>query len=279
MFHRVLIANRGEIACRIIRTLRRLGVESVAVFSEADAHAAHVAMADRAECVGPAPVKESYLDGARVIEAARRQGADAVHPGYGLLSENAEFAAACETAGLVFVGPTPEQIRRFGLKHEARALAAASEVPLLPGSGLLRDLDHARDEAARIGYPVMLKSTAGGGGIGMQRCRDEAELRAAFPAVERLSRSNFKQAGLFVERWVEAARHIEVQIFGDGRGRVLALGERDCSVQRRNQKVIEETPAPDLPAAVRERLWRRRGASRRGGRAIARPAPSSSSTT
>ena len=254
MFKRVLIANRGEIACRIIRTLHRLGVEAVAVYSEADAHAPHVAMADAAECVGPPPVKESYLDAGRIIAAGLRHGAEAVHPGYGLLSENAAFAEACEAAGLVFIGPTPEQLRRFGLKHQARALAAASAVPLLPGSGLLADLDHARAEAARVGYPVMLKSTAGGGGIGMQRCRDAEDLAAAFPVVERLSRSNFKDAGLFVERWVAAARHVEVQIFGDGQGGVVGLGERDCSVQRRNQKVIEETPAPGLPAAVREQL-------------------------
>jgi urea carboxylase len=254
MFKRVLIANRGEIACRIVRTLRRLHVSPIALYSEADAHAPHVALADVAECIGAAPVKESYLDAGRVIAAALRHDAEAVHPGYGLLSENTAFAAACERAGLVFIGPTPEQIRRFGLKHEARAVAAACEVALLPGSGLLRDLDHARAEAARIGYPVMLKSTAGGGGIGMQRCRSEAELVAAFPAVERLSTSNFSESGLFVERWVERARHVEVQIFGDGRGHVLALGERDCSVQRRNQKVIEESPAPDLPEAVRQRL-------------------------
>ena len=254
MFRRVLIANRGEIACRIIRTLRRLGVGPVAVYSEADAHAPHVALADAAECIGAAPVKESYLDAGRVIAAALRHGAEAIHPGYGLLSENAEFAAACEGAGLAFIGPTPEQVRRFGLKHEARALAAACKVPLLPGSGLLRDLDQARAEATRIGYPVMLKSSAGGGGIGMQRCRDEAELVAAFPIVERLGRSNFQDGGLFVERWVEVARHIEVQIFGNGTGSVIALGERDCSVQRRNQKVIEETPAPGLPPAVREHL-------------------------
>ena len=255
MFRRVLIANRGEIACRIIRTLRRLGVEVVAIYSEADTYAPHVALADLTECVGPSPVKDSYLVAERVIAAGIKHGADAVHPGYGLLSENAAFAEACEHAGIRFIGPTPDHLRRFGLKHEARALAAAADVPLLPGSGLLDDVAHARTEAARVGYPVMLKSTAGGGGIGMQLCRDASELDAAFPIVERLSRSNFSQAGLFVERYVAAARHVEVQIFGDGRGTVVALGERDCSVQRRNQKVIEETPAPHLPAAVRAQLW------------------------
>jgi urea carboxylase len=254
MIRRVLVANRGEIACRIMRTLRRLDMQSIAVFSEADAHALHVAMADVAVCLGPAPVKESYLAVDRLLAVAREHGADAVHPGYGLLSENAEFAAACERDGIAFIGPTPEQIRRFGLKHEARLLAAAAAVPLLPGSGILADIEHARAEAARVGYPVMLKSTAGGGGIGMALCADDAALRAAFPAVERLSRGNFSDGGLFVERYVAAARHIEVQIFGDGRGTVAALGERDCSLQRRNQKVVEETPAPGLPDAVRSEL-------------------------
>ena len=254
MFRRVLIANRGEIACRTLRTLRRLGVESIAVYSEADAHAPHVALADVAVSVGPAPVKDSYLVSEKIVSAAREHGADAVHPGYGLLSENADFAEACERADIAFVGPTPEQIRRFGLKHEARALAQASGVPLLPGSGILSGVDHGRAEAARVGYPVMLKSTASGGGIGMQLCADEASLATAFPTVERLSRSNFREAGLFVERYVEAARHVEVQIFGDGRGTVAALGERDCSLQRRNQKVVEETPAPNLPDAVRAQL-------------------------
>lgn len=254
MFRRVLIANRGEIACRVLRTLRALGVETVAVYSEADAHAPHVAMADVAVCVGPPPVKESYLAVERIVAAGVDHGAQAVHPGYGLLSENADFADACEAAGLRFIGPTPDQIRRFGLKHEARAIAAAHGVPLLPGSELVRDVAHAQAEAARVGFPVMLKSTAGGGGIGMQLCRNADELATAFPVVERLSRSNFKEAGLFVERFVAAARHVEVQIFGDGRGRVVSLGERDCSVQRRNQKVIEETPAPRLPDAVRRQL-------------------------
>ncbi len=254
MIRRVLVANRGEIACRIMRTLRRLGIESVAVFSEADAHAPHVALADVAVCVGPPPVKESYLAGERVLAAGREHGADGVHPGYGLLSEHAGFAASCEAAGLAFIGPAPEQIRRFGLKHEARALAEAAGVPLLPGSGIVADVAEARAEAARVGYPVMLKSTAGGGGIGMARCSDDAALRAAFPMVERLSRGNFGTGGLFVERYVESARHIEVQIFGDGRGVVAALGERDCSLQRRNQKVVEETPAPGLADDVRSLL-------------------------
>lgn len=255
MFDKVLIANRGAIACRIIRTLRRLGVRSVAVYSDADRHSMHVAMADEAIHIGAAPAAESYLQQDRIIAAARESGAQAIHPGYGFLSENAAFAERCEAAGVVFVGPSPQQMRSFGLKHTARELAQAQEVPLLPGSGLLNNVEHAALEAAAIGYPVMLKSTAGGGGIGMQLCRSGEELAAAFHTVERLAASNFSQGGVFIEKFVEQARHIEVQIFGDGRGNVVALGERDCSVQRRNQKVIEETPAPRLDDRTRQHLF------------------------
>jgi urea carboxylase len=254
MFDTVLIANRGAIACRIIRSLKQLGLKSVAVYSEADADSAHVAMADVAVCIGPAPATQSYLDGERILQAARESGAGAIHPGYGFLSENPAFAEACEAAGITFVGPTPGQMRAFGLKHTARALALAQGVPLLPGSALLADLDEARREAARIGFPVMLKSTAGGGGIGMRLVRGEAELAEAYEAVARLARSHFKDAGLYVEKYVEQARHIEVQLFGDGQGRVVALGERDCSAQRRHQKVVEETPAPHLPEAARQAM-------------------------
>jgi urea carboxylase len=254
MFKKVLIANRGAIACRIIRTLRKLQVGSVAVYSEADAHSLHVTQADEAVCIGPAPAAESYLKFDAIFAAARRTGAEAIHPGYGFLSENAEFAAACAREGFVFIGPTPEHMREFGLKHTARALAARSGVPLLPGSGLLEDVVQAHAEAARIGYPVMLKSTAGGGGIGMRLCANPGELGEAFASVRRLSESAFKQGGLYLEKFVGVARHIEVQIFGDGRGRVVALGERDCSAQRRNQKVIEETPAPGITEAMRRDL-------------------------
>lgn len=254
MFDKVLIANRGAIACRIARTLKRLGIRSVAVYSEADAHSLHVRQADEAVCIGPAPAAESYLDTQRILEVARDTGAGAIHPGYGFLSENAAFAEACEAAGIAFIGPTPQQMRDFGLKHTARKLARDNDIPLLPGTGLLDDLAHAQREALRIGYPVMLKSTAGGGGIGMQLCRSEQELTEAFHSVERLARNNFSQGGIFLEKYVQTARHIEVQIFGDGQGRVVALGERDCSVQRRNQKVIEETPAPGIGEALRERL-------------------------
>jgi urea carboxylase len=255
VFNKVLIANRGEIACRVIRTLNRLGVASVAVHSEADEHSKHVALATEALCIGPAPARESYLSSERVIEAALRTGAQAVHPGYGFLSENAEFAEACEARGLVFIGPTPEQMRRFGLKHEAREIAERERVPLLPGTGLLSSAAEALNRASVIGYPVMIKSTAGGGGIGLQRCETPEELEERFIAVERLSKNSFGRGGVFLEKFVRRARHVEVQIFGDGSGTVATLGERDCSAQRRNQKVIEETPAPHLPEHVRQALW------------------------
>jgi len=254
VFAKVLIANRGAIACRIIRTLRRMGVRSVAVFSEADAGSLHVAQADEAVCIGPAAATSSYLNGPALIAAAREHGAQAVHPGYGFLSENAEFAAQCESAGLVFIGPTPENIRAFGLKHTARELASARGVPLVPGSGILDSAAAARDAAARVGFPLILKATAGGGGIGMRVCADEAALEEAYPFVARLAGNNFANAGVYLERFVPEARHVEVQIFGDGRGHVVALGERDCSLQRRNQKIIEETPAPRLPAGTRARM-------------------------
>jgi urea carboxylase len=254
MFSKVLIANRGAIACRIIRTLKRLGVHSVAVYSEADAQARHVREADEAYLIGPAPAAESYLRAERILEVARQCGAQAIHPGYGFLSENPAFSEACEAAGIAFIGPTADQMRAFGLKHTARDLAEAQGVPLLPGTGLLSDAAQARAEAERIGYPVMLKSTAGGGGIGMRLVWSETELSDAFASVGRLAAANFKDAGLFIEKYVEQARHIEVQVFGDGAGGVVALGERDCSVQRRNQKVIEETPAPGLSDAQRSSL-------------------------
>ncbi|MCA8427461.1 urea carboxylase [Burkholderia seminalis] len=253
-FSKVLVANRGEIACRVIRTLKRLGIASVAIYSDADRDARHVALADEAVRVGPAPAADSYLNVAAILAAARETGAQAVHPGYGFLSEHAGFADACEAAGLRFIGPRGDHMRAFGLKHTARELAAAQGVALLPGTGLLDDVATALAEADAIGYPVMLKSTAGGGGIGMSLCRDAAQLGAAFESVVRLGTANFAHAGVYLEKFVEHARHIEVQIFGDGRGGAISLGERDCSVQRRNQKVIEETPAPDLTDAERDAL-------------------------
>lgn len=255
MFKKVLIANRGAIACRIIRTLDRLGIASVAVYSEADRHALHTRRAKEKVAIGPSAAAESYLNVEAILAAARATGAEAIHPGYGFLSENPNFAEACRDAGIVFIGPRPEHMRAFGLKHKARELAEAANVPLAPGSGLIRHIDHAREEAARIGYPVMLKSTAGGGGIGLQLVQQAEDLAPLYERVERLARNNFKDAGIFLEKYVARGRHIEVQIFGDGNGRVVALGERDCSAQRRNQKVIEETPAPGLSDQARLALW------------------------
>ena len=254
MFKKVLVANRGAIALRIFRTLRRMGIGSVAVHSTPT----------RARCSSPPPTRR-WRSAARrrrratstPIGSSRRSRAPAPRPsipGYGFLAENAEFAARCERTGIVFIGPTPEQMRAFGLKHTARALATEARLPLLPGTGLLADLAEAQAAASRIGFPVMLKSTAGGGGIGMRRCASADELAAAFDSVVRLGGAHFKDKGVYLEKLVDPARHVEVQIFGDGAGRVLALGQRDCSLQRRNQKVVEETPPPGLSAATRAGL-------------------------
>ncbi len=254
MFKRVLIANRGEIAVRIARTLRAMGVESVAIYSDADRSSPHVTLADRAVHLPGNAAAETYLRADLIVAAAKAEGAQAIIPGYGFLAENADFAEQCEAAGIVFIGPTPDQIRRFGLKHASREIAEAAGVPLVPGTGLLSGLEEAKAAAQRLGYPVMLKSTAGGGGIGLMRCGDEGELVGAFETVQRLAKNFFKDTGVFLERCIDDARHVEVQIFGDGTGTVAALGERDCSLQRRNQKVVEETPAPNLPTATRTKL-------------------------
>jgi urea carboxylase len=252
MFSKVLVANRGAIAVRILRTLRKLGIASVAVYTQADQDSLHVDFADEAVLIGEGPAKESYLNAELILETALKTGAQAIHPGYGFLSENADFARACRDAGIVFIGPTPEQMETFGLKHAAREIAQRAGVPMLPGTPLITDLDEAVHAAARIGYPVILKSTAGGGGIGMRVCADEAALRAAYDGVRHLAENNFKNNGLFLEKYIATARHVEVQLFGNRFGEVVALGERDCSVQRRNQKVIEESPAPNLPDSVRQ---------------------------
>ncbi|WP_455852351.1 urea carboxylase [Pantoea endophytica] len=254
MFSTVLIANRGEIACRAIRTLKRLGVKSVAVYSDADRNARHVKEADVAIALGGDKASDSYLRIDKILAAAQETGAEAIWPGYGFLSESLPFADACEKAGIVFVGPTAQQIGEFGLKHRARELAASAGVPMTPGTPLLSSLEEALSAADTIGYPVMLKSTAGGGGIGLTRCTDDDALRNAWESVRRLGEQFFSDAGVFLERCIDRARHVEVQIFGDGSGKVIALGERDCSLQRRNQKVVEETPAPNLPQATREAL-------------------------
>ncbi|UJP05102.1 MAG: urea carboxylase [Nitrosomonas sp.] len=255
MFSKILIANRGAIACRIIRTLRRMQITSAAVYTEADAFSRHVSEADEAYCIGEGIAAESYLRTDKILAVAKQCGAQAIHPGYGFLSENADFAEQCAAQGICFIGPTPQQMRAFGLKHTARALASDNQVPLLPGTGLLANMDDACQQSKHIGYPVMLKSTAGGGGIGMRLCWNQEELIAAYESVKQLAQNNFKDAGLYLEKFVDQARHIEVQIFGDGSGQVVALGERDCSMQRRNQKVVEETPAPHITPQLRQTLW------------------------
>ena len=254
MFDKLLIANRGAIACRILRTLRALDVKSVAVYSEADAASLHIQQADEAHSLGEGAASDTYLVVDKILGIARQTGAKAIHPGYGFLSENASFAEACEAAGIAFVGPTPEQLRVFGLKHTARALAKQHGVPMLQGTELLENLDAALKAGEQVGYPVMLKSTAGGGGIGMRVCHSANELSDAFEAVKRLGQNNFSDSGVFIEKYIQRARHLEVQVFGDGAGEVIALGVRDCSVQRRNQKVLEETPAPNLPTGMAEAL-------------------------
>ncbi|OSC40528.1 urea carboxylase [Mycobacterium decipiens] len=253
-FDTVLVANRGEIACRIMRSAAALGLKTVAVYSDADGGAAHVQMADVAVRLGPGPAAQSYLRADLVIEAALQTGAGAIHPGYGFLSENSDFARAATAAGVVFVGPTPEQLQIFGDKHTAREAARSAGVPLLAGSGLLDSVEHAVAEADRVGFPVMIKAVGGGGGIGMQACHNAQQLRAAYDRVQRLAAANFSADGVFLERFITRARHVEVQVFGDGAGRVLSLGTRDCTLQRRNQKVIEEAPAPLLPEEVADEL-------------------------
>jgi acetyl-CoA carboxylase biotin carboxylase subunit len=252
MFRRILIANRGEIARRIARTCARLGVETVAIHSAVEAGAPHVRAADRAVCVGPAPVVESYLNVAAIIDAARSTDAEAVHPGYGLLSERAQFAEAVAQAGLVFIGPSPEAMRLMASKTTARARMAAAGVPIAPGSdGPLRPEDDAEAIAAGIGYPVMVKASDGGGGIGMTVVHEPSRLASAVDRARRGALRAFGSDAVYLEHYVERSRHVEVQIFGDAHGTVLHLGDRECSVQRRHQKVTEEAPAPALPPETR----------------------------
>jgi urea carboxylase len=253
-FDTVLVANRGEIARRVIRTARALGLRTVAVYSEADRAAPHVREAHEAVLIGPARPRDSYLNVPGILAAAKRTGAGAIHPGYGFLSENASFARAAEEAGIAFAGPAPEQLEAFGSKHTARELARAAGVPMMAGTGLLETAADAVEQARAIGFPVMVKATGGGGGIGMQACADETAVAEAFARVQRLATANFGVGGVFLERLVRPARHVEVQVFGDGTGQVAVLGDRDCSLQRRNQKVIEEAPAPGLPPSLRRRL-------------------------
>ena len=249
MFEKILIANRGEIACRVARAARALGVKTVAVFSDADAKALHVEACDEAVRLGPPPARESYLDGAKILAAARQTGARAIHPGYGFLSEQAEFAEACAQAGIVFVGPPPGAMRAIKDKAQARSVMRAAGVPVVPGSeGHVGEEVGAKAAASSLGYPLLVKAAAGGGGIGMQVARDEQELMKALRACADRARASFGKDAVYLERYFERPRHVEVQILGDGR-LTLAVGARECSIQRRHQKVIEEAPPPafDLP--------------------------------
>ena len=253
-FKRILIANRGAIATRIIRTLNSMDIESIAVYAQSDRNSLHVQHASDAFLLGDGGPAQTYLDIDKLIAVAHENQCEAIHPGYGFLSENTTFVERCESESIVFIGPEARHIALFGQKHVARDLAMAADVPLLPGSNLLKSLEDAVFQANAIGYPVMLKSTAGGGGIGMHLCANEAELLDTFDSVQRLSANNFANDGVFLEKAISHARHIEVQVFGDGKGKVLSIGERDCSAQRRNQKVVEECPAPNLSDSIRQAL-------------------------
>jgi len=244
MFRKVLVANRGEIAVRVIRTLREMGIGSVAVFSDVDRTSLHVRMADEAEHIGPSPSAESYLRIDRILDATRRHGAEAIHPGYGFLSENADFAAACEDAGIVFIGPSAESIRSMGSKTAARQTAIAGDAPVVPGTAGTANIDEVRAFAAEHGYPVLLKAVAGGGGKGMRRIDREANLESAFRDASSEAERAFRNPELYVEKLIERSRHIEIQVLGDRHGNLVHLGERECSIQRRHQKVIEECPSP-----------------------------------
>ena len=254
MFEKVLIANRGEIALRIHRACREMGISTVAVHSTADARAMNVRLADETVCIGPPPARDSYLNAAAILSAAAITGADAIHPGLGFLAENADFAAAVEEHGFVFIGPAPEHIRLMGDKVAAKAAAARLGLPTVPGSAAVRDLAAARTAADGIGYPVLIKAAAGGGGRGMKIARDNAELAQMLPLARREAEAFFGRGEVYLERYLERPRHIEVQILGDGQGGVVHLGERDCSLQRSHQKVLEETPSSALNPDQRDRL-------------------------
>jgi 3-methylcrotonyl-CoA carboxylase alpha subunit len=255
MFRKILVANRGEIACRVMATARRLGIATVAVYSEADAGARHTRLADEAWPIGPAPARQSYLVGERILEVARRAGAEAIHPGYGFLSENAGFATACAEAGIVFIGPPAPAIRAMGSKAESKALMERSGVPLVPGyHGEAQDLPLLRREAARIGYPVLVKASAGGGGKGMRVVAGPEEIEAAIEGAKREALASFGDDRVLIEKYLTQPRHIEIQVFADRFGNTVSLFERDCSIQRRHQKVIEEAPAPGMSPARRKAM-------------------------
>ena len=255
MINKLLIANRGEIACRVIRSARQMGIATVAVYSDADAKAVHVKMADEAVHIGPSPARESYLVAERIIKAARDTGADAIHPGYGFLSENAGFARECARNGIIFVGPSPEAIEAMGLKDRAKALMEKAGVPVTPGyHGDNQDPAFLQKQADEIGYPVLIKAVAGGGGKGMRKVDKAGDFAAALDSCKREAASSFGDENVLIEKYITSPRHIEVQVFGDSHGNVIHLFERDCSLQRRHQKVLEEAPAPGMSEDVREAM-------------------------
>lgn len=255
MFKKVLIANRGEIAVRIIRACRELGISTVAVFSEADREALHVMLADEAYCIGPAPSRQSYLDMKSLMSVATLVGVDAIHPGYGFLSENADFAELCAVCGIKFIGPSPEAIIKMGDKTTARETMKAAGVPVVPGTeGVIEDLETAARTAAEIGYPVIVKATAGGGGKGMRVVHSQEELERAVTMAQKEAEANFGNPGVYLEKFLVKPRHIEIQVLADDYGNVVHLGERDCSIQRRYQKLIEEAPSPAVDVKLRERM-------------------------
>ena len=255
MFKQILIANRGEIACRIIKTARRMGISTVAVYSEADRDALHVEMADEAVAIGPPPAAQSYLLIDRIVEACRTSGAEAVHPGYGFLSERAAFAEALAAAGITFIGPNPKAIAAMGDKIESKRAAAAAKVATVPGHlGIIEDDKEAEKIADEIGYPVMIKASAGGGGKGMRIAHSRAELAEGFARARSEAKSSFGDDRVFIEKFITDPRHVEIQVLGDKHGTVIYLGERECSIQRRNQKVLEESPSPLLDEATRQKM-------------------------
>ncbi len=255
MFRKILIANRGEIALRIIRTCKELGIKTVAVYSEADRYSLHVRFADEAVCIGPGPSKESYLNIPRIIAAAEITNAEAIHPGYGFLAENAMFAEICESSGIKFIGPTPDAIEAMGDKSLAKETMRKAGVPVIPGSeGVVETLEKAREIANEIGYPIMLKATAGGGGKGMRLVHNDDELENAWQTARAEAEAAFGNPSLYIEKFIEKPRHIEIQILADKYGKVIHLGERDCSIQRRHQKLIEESPSPIVTPELREAM-------------------------
>lgn len=254
MFSKILIANRGEVAVRVIRACKEMGIDTVAVYSAADADALHVVMADESYCIGGPAASDSYLNMNALLTLADKTGADAIHPGYGMLAENPEFARLCESAGVVLIGPGSEVMEAMGQKEIARNIAIKAGLPVAPGSEILRSVEEAEAEADRIGYPVILKARAGGGGRGIRIIREKSEISGAYPQVKKEAGCAFGDDGIFLEKYLENVKHVEVQILADAKGHVLVLGDRDCSVQRKNQKLIEECPAPVLTDSLRERL-------------------------